>query len=96
VERWTRAHDLTPDLAEDIGSARWFRGLGTMLGLAFAAAVLAQLRPAVGRAAGPLDDTARAEFRAQAIRPFAAGAGNGRHFAATDAVIRLDSAPNAP
>ena len=25
--------DLAPDLAEDIGSKRWFRGLGTMVGL---------------------------------------------------------------
>ena len=25
--------DWTPDLAEDIGSARWFRGLGTLFGL---------------------------------------------------------------
>lgn len=97
VEHWSRAHDLTPDLAEDIGSARWFRGLGTMLGLACAALLFwPSFAPLSAAPLVPLDDTARAEFRAQAIRPFAAGAGNGRHFAATDAVIRLDSAPERP
>ena len=43
-----------------------------------------------------LDDTAQGEFRAQAIRPYAMGATNGRHFAAGDAVIRLQAAPERP
>ncbi|MEM8726736.1 MAG: M23 family peptidase, partial [Pseudomonadota bacterium] len=30
---WLDGLDLAPDLAENIGSRRWFRGLGTMLGL---------------------------------------------------------------
>ena len=37
IERWFARQDLVPDLAEDIGSARWFRGFGTMLGLGAAA-----------------------------------------------------------
>jgi hypothetical protein len=43
--------DLVPDLAQDIGSRRWLRGAGTLLGLsALALAGLARLRAARSRA----------------------------------------------
>ena len=32
ASEWLAGFDLTPDLAQDIGSKSWFRGLGTMLG----------------------------------------------------------------
>jgi len=89
--------DLVPDLAEDIGSARWFRGLGTLFGLC-AVAVLFWPDFAPVEAAQPmqLGDAARDEFRSQMIMPLALGADSGRHMAATAAVIPLRSAPERP
>ena len=51
---WIEAHchriDLAPDLAQDIGSARWLRGFATMLGLSFAAlSLLARFQRGRGR-----------------------------------------------
>ncbi|MDG2004943.1 MAG: hypothetical protein P8J20_16590, partial [Novosphingobium sp.] len=33
IEKRLETADLTPDLAQDIGSGRWFRGIGTLFGL---------------------------------------------------------------
>lgn len=94
---WFARRDLAPDLAQDIGSRRWFRGLGTML--AFGAAAFAfwpDLTIMQARAAMPQDDTIRAEFRGQAIAPLALGAHSGRRAAPSAAVIPLASAPERP
>ena len=91
------AVDLAPDLARDIGSARWFRGFGTMLALgAVAFAFWPDLSPL--RAAPPMniDAQARDEYRSQMIMPLALGADSGRHMGATAAVTPLRSAPERP
>ncbi len=86
--------DLAPDLAEDIGSARWFRGLGTMLGLgALALAFWPDFSAVEAATAMRTDATVREELRSQMILPLALGADSGRHMAATDLVSPLASAP---
>lgn len=89
--------DLAPDLAENIGSRRWFRGLGTMVVLgAIALAFWPSLAPLEARAAIPDGDDIREEFRSQMIMPLALGADSGRRMGPTAAVIPLESAPERP
>ena len=86
--------DWAPDLAEEIGSRRWFRGLATMVGLGFAAVSFWPSYVAFPAApALTLDETARDEFRRQMIRPLALGADSGRQAGATSAVVELAAAP---
>lgn len=86
--------DWAPDLAEDIGSRRWFRGLGTMLGLA---ALAVSFRPDLtsidGIPAMPLDADARAALREQAIAPLALGSDTGTRLAPGPLVRPLAAAP---
>ena len=98
---WLEAHchriDLAPDLAENIGSKRWFRGLGTMVGLAIAALSFWPDFSAVEAAtAVAVDSASRDEFRSQMIMPLALGSGSGRRLAATNLVLPLASAPERP
>ncbi|MFZ1742145.1 MAG: M23 family metallopeptidase [Pontixanthobacter sp.] len=89
--------DLAPDLAEAIGSRRWFRGLGTMVGLsALALAMWPDFSPLEAAPAMSIDDSARDEFRSQMIMPLALGADSGRHMGATQSVVELESAPERP
>lgn len=89
--------DLAPDLAESIGSGRWFRGLGTMIALsAVALAMWPDFSPLEAAPAMEIDDTVRDEFRSQMIMPLALGADSGRHMGATPAVVELASAPERP
>jgi murein DD-endopeptidase MepM/ murein hydrolase activator NlpD len=89
--------DLVPDLGEDIGSIRWFRGLGTLTALSVAAlALLPDYGPIYG--AQPAIPT-KAEFeeaRAQMIMPIAYGSDSGKRMAATDAVVALAGSPERP
>ena len=97
ASEWFAQADLAPDLAQDIGSRRWFRGLGTMFALgAVAFALWPDLAMLEARAAMPRDDAVRAQFHNQAIAPLALGAGTGRRVAPTDAVIPLAKAPERP
>lgn len=97
IERWFAKVEIAPDLAEDIGSARWFRGFGTMLGLGAAAVVMwPDFAPLQAAPLTVLDEAAQAEMRVQGIRPLALGADNGRHMTATSAVIPLAAAPERP
>ncbi|WP_292974456.1 M23 family metallopeptidase [Novosphingobium sp.] len=83
-----------PDLAEDIGSARWFKGLGTMLGLALCALWFWPDSDALaGLPAMPLDSNAREEFRSQMIQPLALGADTGRRMGATLAAVPAAGVP---
>lgn len=60
--------DWSPDLAEDIGSARWFRGLATLLGLTgLALALWPDFSALPARPATPLDPAARTQLRALAL-----------------------------
>ncbi len=88
------SYDLAPDLAEDIGSRRWFRGLGTMLGLAaLAVAFWPDFSSIAAPPAMPLDARARDEFRSQMIAPLALGADSGTHMGPSDLVAPLTAAP---
>jgi hypothetical protein len=72
ASRWLDGLDLAPDLAEDVGSRRWFRGLGTMVGLgALALAFWPDLTPLEARPAMPQDEEVRSELRSQMILPLA-------------------------
>jgi len=89
--------DLAPNLAENIGSLRWFRGVVTMVGLGAAALMFwPDFSPLEARPAMPSDEAVVREFRSQSIAPLAFGADTGRRMAATQAVIPLTSAPERP
>ncbi|MEY4237429.1 MAG: hypothetical protein RL339_30 [Pseudomonadota bacterium] len=86
--------DWTPDLAEDIGSARWFRGLGTLFGLsAVALAFLPDFSAIAAPPAMPIDHAVREEFRSQAIQPLAFGSESGRRMGPTDRVSPVANVP---
>ena len=97
ASRWFERIDLAPDLAEDIGSRRWLRGVGTMLALGAAALALwPDLTPLEARPAMPQGDAVQSELRSQMILPLALGADSGRRMGPTEAVIPLKSAPERP
>lgn len=85
---------LVADLAEDIGSARWFRGLGTMLALGGLAMTMWPGDRAIPAAPTmPIDAAQRDEFRSQMIQPLAFGADSGRRMRATSAMVPLAGVP---
>lgn len=97
ASRWFEGLDLAPDLAENIGSRRWLRGLGTMVGLgAVALAFWPDLTPLEARPAMPAGEEVDSELRSQMILPLALGADSGRRMGPTQAVIPLKSAPERP
>lgn len=89
--------DWVPDLGEDIGSLRWFRGLATLTLLTVGAL---SLLPDLGAIQGtqPAMPTApqMEEARAQMITPLAYGSDTGRRMASTDAVRALAASPERP
>ena len=89
--------DLVPDLGEDIGSARWFRGLGSLTLLSvFALALLPDFGPVYGAQPPIQTETEFEEARAQMIMPIAFGSDSGKRMAATDAVVALAGSPERP
>ena len=91
------ALDLVPDLAEDIGSRRWLRGAGTLLGLsAIALAGWPGFAPVEAAPLMVIDDPVRDEFRSQMIMPLALGGDSGRRMGATAAVVSLRNVPERP
>lgn len=91
------ATDWTPDLAQGIGSARWLRGLLTMVTLGFGAATFWPGVAPVAAAPTSLPDRGGLdELRSQMIAPLAYGADSGRRMAATAAVRPLQTAPERP
>ncbi len=94
---WFDKLDLAPDLAENVGSRRWFRGLGTMVGLgALALAFWPDLTPLEARPSMPQDEEVHSELRSQMILPLALGADSGRRMGPTAQVVPLKSAPERP
>ncbi len=94
IEHRCHTIELAPDLAQDIGSKRWFRGLGTMLGLSLVAVSFWPDLTAVEAAtAMPVDQPVRDEFRSQMIMPLALGADSGHRMGATSLVRPLGSTP---
>ncbi len=97
ASRWFARVDLAPDLAEDIGSRRWMRGLGTMVSMgALALAMWPDMTPLEARPAMPEGEAIQSELRSQMILPLALGADSGRRMGPTEAVIPLKSAPERP
>lgn len=89
--------DFAPDLARDIGSGRWLRGVATLVGLtAVAFAGWPGLSAVEAAPAMSIDDEVRDEFRTQMIMPLALGADSGSRMGATAAVIPLANAPERP
>ncbi|MGB7407453.1 MAG: M23 family peptidase, partial [Pontixanthobacter sp.] len=89
--------DIAPDLAEGIGSRRWFRGLGTMIGLsAIALALWPDFAPLEAAQITSANDHVRDEYRSNTIMPLALGGDVGRRMGPTDAVIALADAPERP
>jgi murein DD-endopeptidase MepM/ murein hydrolase activator NlpD len=89
--------DLVPDLGDDVGSARWFRGLATLMALSVGALALApDCGPVYGAQAPALTETEFEEARAQMVMPIAFGSDSGRRMAATDAVVALAGSPERP
>lgn len=89
--------DLVPDLGEDIGSLRWFKGLGTLTALSVVSLALV---PAFGPLYGATPSAPTAsefeEARAQMIMPIAYGSDSGRRMGATDKVVALAGSPERP
>lgn len=85
--------DLAPDLARDIGSRRWWRGLATLTGLSIFALSLWPGTLGAPLAVASMAENSRGELRSQAINPLALGGDSGRHMAATGLVRQLASAP---
>jgi murein DD-endopeptidase MepM/ murein hydrolase activator NlpD len=97
ASQWFDRLDIAPDLAENIGSRRWLRGLGTMVGMgAVAIAFWPDLTPLEARSAMPQAAEVQSEMRSQMILPLALGADSGRRMGPTPAVIPLKSAPERP
>ncbi len=97
IERWCGRVELAPDLAQNIGSVRWLRGLGTMVALgAVALAFWPDLSALEAATSMPRDDRVRDEFRSQMIMPLALGADSGRRMGATALVTELPNAPERP
>lgn len=97
VEARFHGIDLAPDLADNIGSAAWYRGLATLFGLSFAALAFWPNFTAIDTASAmTLDSAERDEFRSQTIVPLAMGADSGRRMAASRLVLPLASVPERP
>ena len=91
------AADWTPDLAEQIGSRQWWRGLATLSGLTLTAFACLPASDAVAAApAMRVDSLAREEFRSQMIQPLALGGDSGRQMAPSAAVVAAATAVAAP
>ena len=91
------AVDFAPDLARDIGSRRWLRGVATLVCLsAVAVAAWPGFSAVEAAPAMRIDDDVRDEFRSQMIMPLALGGDSGRRMGATFAVAELDNAPERP
>ena len=97
IEAHCHRIDLAPDLAEEIGSARWLRGLGTMVGLAVAAlSFWPDFSSVEAATTQPSDPATRDEFRSQMIMPLALGGDSGRRMGASAAVQTLTAVPERP
>lgn len=97
LSAWAHDVDLAPDLGRDIGSARWWRGLATCMGLCTLAISTAPgFAPVPGEAPAALTDTEFDQLRAQMITPIAYGADSGLRMGPTDAVAPLASTPERP
>ncbi len=97
LEAWCARVELAPDLASEIGSRKWFRGLATLVGLGIVAFAFRPDFTVVEAATSvPLAARMRDEYRSQTIAPLALGADSGRHMGANPLVHPLAAAPERP
>lgn len=91
------AIDWAPDLSEDIGSQRWFRGLATLTLFSVAAlSFLPDFGPVYG-AQPPMPTPVQLDIaRTQAIMPIAFGSDTGGRMAANENVVALSGSPERP
>ncbi len=91
------AIDWAPDLGDDIGSPRWFRGLATLTLLSvFALSLLPDFGPVYG-AQPPMPTPVQLEVaRTQTIMPIAYGSDTGGRMAANENVVSLAASPERP
>ncbi len=91
------AIDWAPDLGEDIGSQRWFRGLATLtLFCVVALSFLPDFGPVYG-AQPPMPTSVQLDIaRTQTIMPIAFGSDTGGRMAANENVIALSGSPERP
>lgn len=89
--------DWAPDLGDDIGSQRWFRGLATLTLLSVAAlSFLPNFGPVYG-AQPPMPTPVQIDIaRTQTIMPIAFGSDTGGRMAANENVIALSGSPERP
>ncbi len=89
--------DLVSDLAEQIGSLRWFRSLGLLTLLcALTLLMLPDFGPVYGAQAPMPTPAEYEEARAQMIMPLALGGDTGSRMAANDSVVSLGASPERP
>lgn len=92
-----RATDWVPDLAENIGTKGWYRGMATLIGLClFALAFWPGFAPLDAAPAMHLDETAAEEFSSRAIMPLGYGADTGRRMGPTAALRPVAFVPERP
>ncbi len=97
LSHWAADADLVPDLGQNIGSASWWRGLATCLGLCGTMLLAAPgFGPAPGASPAALSSAQFDQLRAQSIAPLAFGADSGQRMGPTDAVVPLTHAPERP
>lgn len=97
IEDWCLRFEIAPDLANEIGSRRWLRGIGTLAMMIVAAIAFSPDFSAFEPAnAAPLAKRARDEYRSQTIAPLALGADSGRHMGPSATVRQLTNAPERP
>lgn len=95
-ERLKRFHFAT-DLAEDIGTPHWWRGMAVMLGgIGFGLAFLPGHTPVEAAVATHMDATTGDEWRSQTLQPLALGAEMGQRMGPTRAVTPIATAPERP
>nr|WP_233998093.1 M23 family metallopeptidase [Erythrobacter sp. QSSC1-22B] len=89
--------ELARDLSCDIGSRRWFGGLGTFIGLtAVALAFWPSYAPLEAASPVRIEAANVDEYRSQMIMPLALGSDTGRRMGATALVRPLAAAPERP
>ena len=88
---------LVVDLAEDLFSKDWWRGLGTLALIGTAAALTApDFGPLVAANPAKLGGAARDQWAAVGVDSIARGSGSGMRMAASERVVPIDSAPERP
>lgn len=97
LSHWARNTDWTPDLGQDIGSLRWFRGLGSLILLCTGAwFVLPGAAPIGAHAQNNMSGAIADELRSQMITPIAFGSDTGRLMAPGETVLALAESPERP